>query len=490
MIIQPNSLLKSHLLTVVTPIFAFWTVLFFLGYPLPGIDDIFFTGSAINLAQGGEFTNPYLEAWNSALSSGKYYFQPPFHSYTLAAWLKIAGVSTTSLRLFQYLCYNLFSLSCALLLRFYGFPRITALCTTVFFAVWQCNPNFFYSPGFRQDALGMAYLAFGLWLLTKDNWWRYFLGFTFLESAVFTSPITSAYGFSFGISILTINFIYRNKNKSNAQYLTTIYLALLASTGLVFTIFLVCINFELQTFLSDFLLTASWRQTATFKGFYLFITIISRSYGIILNLPTYVLFLFLSFLLFLKRKSIPLHIKFLFFGLTLGIILNIFLYAFAIGFNFFFCWLGIVTIISKFGWHKNIKTIISAIAILVFLSSQSLNIIFLIGKEYEPESSYQKIREFVIANPYKKYAIDETAARFVFDYRLPKNSTSWTFMQPPIGVAPISLEDKPPDITWIVSKFRLEERFPKMLIDCPKIEFFGRIFNSLPKNPFDITIIP
>ena len=39
---------KKFTLTVAIPIITFWTLLFLAGYPIPSIDDLFFTGAAIN----------------------------------------------------------------------------------------------------------------------------------------------------------------------------------------------------------------------------------------------------------------------------------------------------------------------------------------------------------------------------------------------------------------------------------------------------------
>ena len=486
-----TSYLKKDIITVVIPIVTLWTVLFLFGYPLVSRDDIFFVGAPINLAKAGEFTNPYIEAWNAVFSSGKFYFQPPFYSFTLAGWLKLTGISTTSLLLFQYLCNITFSLLAALILRFYGFPRITAFCTTIFFATWFCNPNPYHSTGLRHDALGMAFLALGLWLLLQDNWWRYFLGFSLIESAVLTSPITAAYGFSFGLAILAINFPERQNIKNhNYQYLLTRALALLAATAVVFTLFLLCINFELKSFMTDFALHASLRRASINQAFSVFLFLNTRAYGPILIVPSYILFILLLGAAFVKRYTIPRELKILLFGLTLGIILSILLYSAALWYPFYFSWIGIAAIISRIDWQRKIKLYVSLLAILVFLSSQSLNILSLAAREYVPESKYRQIRETVLANPNRKYAIDEVAARFVFDYQLPKNSTSWTFMQAP-GVPLISAKERLSDATWIVSTSMLGEGFPEMLKkDYPRVEFLGRRFNSLPKNPFDVTLIP
>ncbi|OKH40427.1 hypothetical protein NIES2119_02045 [[Phormidium ambiguum] IAM M-71] len=481
------SALKKISPTIIIPIVAFWTLFFLLGYPLPNIDDLFFTGAAINLSKGGEFTNPYLEAWNSVLISGKFYFQPPFYSYTLAAWLKIAGISTVSLRLFQFICYNIFSLFTTLLLRFYGFPRLTAFCITFIFALWHCN---IYGTGFRHDALGMAFLALGLWLLTHDNWWRYFLGFSLLGSAVFTSPITLAYGFSFGLAILVINIINLGGiNNIDSRYIKQRTLSFFASLVIVFTLFLICINFELKIFISDFLLSSSWRKAVSMKGLILFYEIMTQGYGFILYIPSYLIFLALIVIIFIKRNLIFTHHKILFVGLTFGMILNIWLYAFAFYFNFFFCWVGIICIIAMMKKAK-LKTYAIISILIIYFSSQSLNIISWLDQKYVPEAKYQEIREFVNNQPNRKYAIDSVAARFVFDYKLPNNSIDWTFMEVP-GTPKITAKDKPQDVTWIVATPQLKNAFPEMIEgDYPRVKILGRTFKSLPKIPFDVTLVP
>ncbi len=481
---------KKYTALVIIPIIAFWTILFFLRYPIPSIDDPFFIGAAINLAKGGEFTNPYIESWNSVLTSGKFYFQPPFHSYILAGWLKIAGISTNSLLLFQFLCYSTFSLFCTLLLRFYRFPIFTVFLITLLFATWHCNPNPLYTTGFRQDALGMAFLALGLWLITKDSWWRYFLGFIFLESAVFTSPITLAYGFSFGVAILTINYIHSGKFSQNkTKYFFNKTLLLLGATALVFTIFLICINFDLKTFITDFSLHTSLRRTSTFKAIPTFIMLVSQGYGFILNVPTYVLFLCFVIGVFNRRYFINIERKILFTGLSLGVLSNILLYASAVWVTFFFCWLGIVLIISQINWRSKNMIYLPIITAFIFLSSQSLNIISLVGREYTSESSYQEIRQFFLANPNRKYAFDEVAARFIFDYKFPQNSTCWSALKPAPASYP-SAKDKLADVTWIVATYNLGKYAPEIQPDYPKIEFIGHKFNTLPKKPFDVTIVP
>src|SRR6516165_719706 len=81
--------------------FAFYFFLWLMDFPKPWGDDLFFCGSALNLTNGGHFTNPFIN-W---LPGQPFFFQPPVHSYVLAAWLKVFGVSAGSLTGFQVLMY-------------------------------------------------------------------------------------------------------------------------------------------------------------------------------------------------------------------------------------------------------------------------------------------------------------------------------------------------------------------------------------------------
>ncbi len=72
-----------------------WTVLAWRGFPFPYVDDGLFTGAALNLAAGGGLENPLLE------STGPYYLYPPFYDFFLGQWLKVAGISATSVIAFH-----------------------------------------------------------------------------------------------------------------------------------------------------------------------------------------------------------------------------------------------------------------------------------------------------------------------------------------------------------------------------------------------------
>src|SRR5665213_1074302 len=93
---------KLFPLPLVFAMFIFGALLF-LDFPKPGLDDLFFVGTSLNLAQGGDYSNPLLE--RQQFSSHFYFVHTPTYSFALAGWLKIFGVSTFSLLGFQLLMY-------------------------------------------------------------------------------------------------------------------------------------------------------------------------------------------------------------------------------------------------------------------------------------------------------------------------------------------------------------------------------------------------
>jgi len=68
-----------------------WAALAAGGFPFPHMDDPFFVGAGLNLAQGGSLVNPLMEG------TTHFYSYPPLQSYLLAGWLKLFGVSVGSM---------------------------------------------------------------------------------------------------------------------------------------------------------------------------------------------------------------------------------------------------------------------------------------------------------------------------------------------------------------------------------------------------------
>src|SRR5579872_1101170 len=65
----------------------FLCLLWILDFPNPMCDDLFYSGAGLNLASGGDLSNPLLARQH--LPGHLFLVYPPVHSYVLAGWLKV-----------------------------------------------------------------------------------------------------------------------------------------------------------------------------------------------------------------------------------------------------------------------------------------------------------------------------------------------------------------------------------------------------------------
>jgi len=463
----------------------FWLVYYLFQYPRPHMDDIFFTGAAMNLVKNREFVNPYIIHWATPVVD-RFYVQPPFHTISLAIWLSIWGISTQSLLLFQCVCYVTFSIFTGLTLKIYGFPSIASIFITICFAGWMTV------AGLRQDALSMAYCAVGLWLLAKDtqiNQINYFLGFCFMESSILCSLVNIAYILPFSLAIVSVNVLDNKGRIQQKDVLDTIKILLL-STSLICFLFLLSINFEIHRFIGDILWHSSWRRSPFRISDMM--TMLTNGYREITDIPVYIFYAFLMFLVFSKRKYRLKKLKVIGLTVTFSLVSGLYLYSNTTLTNsIFISSLGIILILCEIPLYDRNKKIFIAMAATLLIVNQSWNIAGFIGQNLEMSkinNNYEQIRQFVRDNPDKKYSIDESAARFVFDYKLPENSIDWNFSRSYNGSSrPGSLQEKPADEVWIISKDKgySVEGLP----EYPRVTLFGHTFDSIPSQPNDIILI-
>ncbi|MDY6783793.1 MAG: hypothetical protein SW833_14835 [Cyanobacteriota bacterium] len=469
---------NNFYLAVITPIIIFWLLLYFLGYPPPSVDDLAFTGAAINLVESGEFVNPWLAWWDERLIE-RFFIQPPFHQYTLAGWLLFFGISTRSFLLFNCICYCVFSSFAALILKHYDFSKTTSFGVTLFFSFWMS------SMGFRQDALGMAYLAVGLWFLCRDRVFRYFFGFCFLGAALLSAPITITYSFPFASAILCHNFISK---KVQNRYITVRALSLLGAIIVIFLLFLLCIDFKLGLFLSDLSWHSSFRRQPITEVIPAALWIVSIGYGKIIHGSLFSIYTILCCFVFLKKEKFSRKLKVVLTTLNIALCLNFFVYVSTIvGIFSFFCWTGVILIWSEIQLQKTKKIILSFLCIVVFAVNNSLSIISILGSSKGSDVTYREVQKFVSTYPNKTYVMDSAAVRFAFDYKLPVEIIDWTFSVPAPLAYPISLSQKPNNAVWIIAAAK--GAIVRELPDFPRAKVLGYEFQSVPRNPYALTII-
>ncbi|MEC4869056.1 MAG: hypothetical protein SAJ11_23520, partial [Jaaginema sp. PMC 1078.18] len=458
---------------------VFWFALYCWGYPRPFDDDLFFIGAALNLVKNSEFTNPLLTQW-SERTVNYFFVQPPFYSYVLAAWLSGVKISTQTILFFNFLCYVVFSIFTALILKFYHFSR------WVIYAVILCFASWILFTGLRHDALGIAFLAVGTWFLLRDRPWYYFWGFSFLGAAILTFPVMMACGSCFGIAL-----VYQNWAESQSVrkgYLFPRIIAFLAAVLLISLLFLLAINFQVERFFADLAWHSSLRRQSLTEVIPAIIWLVRIGYGEILHGSLLSLYFATLFLCIYKNRKNPKILNQIVIVLTISGILNLFTYASSIiGIFRFLSWVTIILIIARSPIKPLTRKILIAIALIVFLLNNLMTIIATTCIEKTEPQQYQVVREYIQKHPEKQYIIDEVAARFIFDYQLPKNALSWNGSQPAPAFWPSSLADKSDNSVWIIAAQKAWH-VPE-LPDYPKVEIFGQRFDSIALRPYDIIIV-
>lgn len=163
-----------------------WAAFWLAGLPRPNVDDAFFAGIAVHLAQHGEIANPWCVGWLGYLpgvSAEPFLVQPPIYPVALAGWLRVFGVSTASLT--AWICTLGFAASVCLwrLLRAFDVGRSAALLGTMIAGGWILQ------RGLRPEAFTLLCLAGGqLFLLRRRDFVGAALGGALNGLAVLAHP--------------------------------------------------------------------------------------------------------------------------------------------------------------------------------------------------------------------------------------------------------------------------------------------------------------
>jgi hypothetical protein len=463
-----KSAVPNHVLAYyVVPIGIFWLALWLAGFPPPGPDDLFFLGPSLELVRNGHLANPLLRFWNPS-AVDHYFFQPPFHPYVLAGWLKLFGIGARNILGFQCAAGALASLSFSLLLHRFRFSGAwiapVVLARTLF------------ADGLRHEALGLALLGTGLLLLALPARPGRVLGLFLLGSSLASSPVLVVFAVPLGIALIA-------RDGWQPQTLRWWLLAGLLSFSLLLVLFLGCIGGDLAGFLRDFLWHARVRHQSDALGE--LVHHLTNGYAAVLLLPVYILFLLVGSSVALRWRQVRPEAKTLLLALSAGIVSITFLYGSALpGYATPFCWMGIFALVGELPVVKRTGRLWPASILAAFVLTNSYTLIQIMATDWRATPDSAAIRAAL--PPGRTLSIDGVAARFVFDYRLPEKAVSWNYSTPP-GEWPPSLPEKAGDTVWIVSipGLSIVPGFPP----ARGAVFLGREFRSIPARPFEVLVI-
>jgi hypothetical protein len=223
--------------------FAFFGLLWLLDFPKPMIDDLFYTGAATHLAQGGDFSNPYLV--NYFPGQHFYFCYPPVHSYALAGWLKIFGVNAAAMTAFQVLMYFLMTAAVVAILHQNEAPAWLG------FLVPLIAADAFIGYGLRTEPLAVAlsWTGFAIIECGARRAPAVFLALFLMFLAGATAP--RIVFFDVGL-ISVVGWRLWESPGSEKRSLWQFIIAAVAALGLAVFIFLLMIHFRVAEFWAEF----------------------------------------------------------------------------------------------------------------------------------------------------------------------------------------------------------------------------------------------
>jgi hypothetical protein len=81
----------------------------------------------------------------------------------------------------------------------------------------------------------------------------------------------------------------------------------------------------------------------------------------------------------------------------------------------------------------------------------------------------------ILLQPGRRLLLDENAARYIYDWKLPTGAEDWLHCHtsPDAAATPLLLVQKPASDVWVMESAKLEAYIPDAGVVCPRIKLFG-----------------
>jgi hypothetical protein len=226
---------------------AWFLALWVLDFPKPMMDDLAYIGAGLNLAAGGDYSNPFLAG--QGFPSHYFFVHTPLASYALAGWLKVFGISASSVTGFQMAAFLAVAASTLAILRRHGAP------VWLEWVVPLAVSAGFLRGGLRTEPLAAALTMAGFaWFeCGRKGTFAVFGSFLLMFLGVSVSPRMG--GISMALAGICGWGLWRSRAAAKERWRDLCMTALAALlTGLTF---LIMIRFRLREFLITFHFHAS-----------------------------------------------------------------------------------------------------------------------------------------------------------------------------------------------------------------------------------------
>jgi hypothetical protein len=450
-------------------VFFIWAGLYLLNYPYPMGDDLYFGGTAINLAQGKGYANPYITCYGA---HEHFYAYVPLHAYILAAWLKLFGISRDSLALLQCAAGAAASLALIGLIGNRKRKVFGAVILSLFLATILAG------LGLRPDFLGLALLLGGALILRVRSLWAWTLCSFALALTVICTP-----NFAILVPVVFLSALsVRSELVWPPQRITLFRVgASLAAAAVVFILFLAMIDFQLSSFLAVFMAEGKRNQ----YGWYLvFLEHRDR------NIARICLSLTVTFLALLAAKARPELFE---IRVSSGAIVAFLAGALGLILVYFSSmngrlWLDSYLSLVIFWLILHLKGSdfrvcgVAAIIFIFAVFNYRARIVQLAAVPFRAPQFYQpEIKARIEAAHANQVYIDTFALASIYNYQIPANTVDYFFGFPkPIT----STKEVPPHSLLVVSPAYLSN---DLVPSAPAL--FGKVPPDMTRNPYQFVLI-
>ncbi len=463
----------AGLLGIVIVMVALWTA----GYPLPHVDDLFYTGASIELARSGQLENPFLIVFSDSLGSLSFYSIPPALPYLLAAWIKCFGVSTVSLTGFHVFVQFLLVLVVYRVVRSLGGGTAGSLA-----AAWVAL-IFPITYGMRPDALAMLLAVAGCLLATQRTSLLVLVGSLVAALAVLTHPLAAAL-------VIPPFFYLWCRSARHPMVFLKILGASLAGVLIAFALFLLAIRGELMEFMRVLAATRDLIMRPSLMNRPAeFVTAFTMGQQLWLTAPALLLIAGSIIRCSVVRSHTGSSRDFDLWLLWLGALaIGIFLYPGRMA--HYALSIGLVLVLVSSANHRFSFLVAALVAAAAAISNAGSLLFPFFGELTKPDlAGIRHEIELRQQTGQKVLCLDEVAARYVFDFNLPEGSRDWILRQPAqTGIRSLQA-DKPADELWVVNEWKLERYVDDSGVRSKRLQVAGRTIESLPHAPFRLRII-
>lgn len=436
-----------------------WVALWRAGLPAPHVDDLFFAGTGVALAQGLGLHNPWIEPWLAQFGSTFFYAQPPVQPFALASWIRIWGVSAASILGFQCVAGWICTGGAVHLLRKVGAPHWSAALGAGLMTI------FVLARGLRPDAWGaaMALLAALAWLHEGRRMWA-----TGCLAAAL-APALHPFAAIVVIPSACLAFATRTRGSRKAVLLDLgiAAAAILAVLGLVAWM----LDFATKDFWRAFHYHALMRTPRSGSRLTTFGATLTLGFEPLIKLPgaaALALALALAWFAGNRRRAIE-GLLLCIGALGLGILLYAgntpnWLWPLAGGVT-----LGAWASVRSFPRRALVSGLLGLLVIWNHLP-------WLVSSTFAravPAREYGEIRNACEQLRPTRLLVDETAARHIFDYRLPAGALDWLLNRRLESGMLGSLAARPAGEVWLVDERKLELLVPDSGVRAARSQLAG-----------------